>query len=125
MAEGWGKIYWGHEFNFFSAGTSKHGLNKRAIIVMKEAGVDISSHSSKNTEELANISFDYVVTVCDHAFENCPYFPFGKVVHCGFQDPPFLTKDMSNEEEILIVYRRVRDEIESVIKDLPRILGIK
>ena len=116
MAEGFARKYWGQEFNVYSAGTKKHGINKRAIKVMKEAGVDISSHFSKTTEELPLVKFDYVITVCDSAKENCPFFPGGKIVHVGFQDPPALTKDMTNEEEILGVYKRVRDEIESFIK---------
>jgi arsenate reductase len=93
-------------------------MNARAIKVMQEAGVDISSHFSKTVEELPKVTFDYVVTVCDHAHENCPYFPGGKVVHVGFQDPPALTKEMTNEEEILSVYRKVRDEIEIFIKEM-------
>lgn len=118
MAEGWAKMYWGHEFNIYSAGTKKHGMNETAIKVMKEAGVDISSHISKTTDELPNVNFNYVMTVCDNAKESCPFFPGGKVIHMGFQDPPALTKDMANEEEILAVYRRVRDEIHEVIKNL-------
>jgi arsenate reductase len=123
MAEGFGRKYWGNEFNVYSAGTKKHGMNERAIKVMKEAGVDISSHYSKTTGELPLVNFDYVITVCDSAKENCPYLPGGKVIHVGFQDPPFLTKDMKDEEEILAVYRRVRDEIEKSIKNLPTILN--
>jgi arsenate reductase len=118
MAEGWARKYWGHEFNVYSAGTKKHGMNARAVKVMQEAGVDISSHFSKTVEDLPNVTFDYVVTVCDHAHENCPYFPGGKIVHVGFHDPPALTKEMTNEEEILSVYRKVRDEIHVVIKNL-------
>lgn len=123
MAEGWARKYWGNEFNVYSAGTKKHGMNERAMKVMKEAGVDISAHYSKTVEELPKVTFDYVVTVCDHAHENCPYFPGGKVFHVGFQDPPALTKEMKDEEEILAVYRRVRDEIESFIKDLRSVVG--
>jgi arsenate reductase (thioredoxin) len=122
MAEGWARKYWGHEFNVYSAGTKKHGMNERAMKVMKEAGVDLSSHYSKTVEELPKVTFDYVVTVCDHAHESCPYFPGGKIVHVGFQDPPALTKEMSNEEEILGVYRRVRDEIETFVKDMKTVL---
>jgi arsenate reductase len=122
MAEGWAKKYWGNEFNVFSAGTKKHGMNERAMKVMKEAGVDISTHYSKTVDDLPKVAFDYVVTVCDHAFENCPYFPGGKIVHFGFQDPPALTKEMKDEEEILTVYRRVRDEIESFIKEMKKTL---
>ena len=118
MAEGFARKYWGHEFNVYSAGTKKHGMNERAMKVMKEAGVDISTHFSKTTEELPNVTFDYVVTVCDAAKESCPYFPGGKIIYVGFQDPPALTKAMSNEEEILTVYRRVRDEIEQFIKGM-------
>jgi arsenate reductase len=122
MAEGWARKFWGEEFEVFSAGTKKHGMNQRAIKVMEEAGVDISSHFSKTTEELPAVIFDYVVTVCDAAKENCPYFSGGKVVHVGFQDPPALTKEMTNEEDILAVYRRVRDEIEDFIKDMKTVL---
>lgn len=118
MAEGWARKFWGHEFNVYSAGTKKHGMNERAMKVMKEAGVEISSHYSKTIDELPKVTFDYVVTVCDHAHENCPYFPGGKIVHVGFQDPPALTREMKDEEEILTVYRRVRDEIHETIKNL-------
>ncbi len=125
MAEGFCRQYWGDAFNVYSAGTKKHGMNERAIKVMKEAGVDISSHFSKTTDELPEVTFDYVITVCDAAKESCPFFPGGKIIHVGFQDPPALTKDMKNEEDILVIYRRVRDEIEASIKNLPEILGAK
>ena len=124
MAEGFCRKQWGHLFNVYSAGTKKHGMNERAIKVMKEAGVDITSHFSKTVEELPKINFDFVITVCDSAKESCPYFPGGKIVHIGFQDPPALTKDMVDEEEILKIYRRVRDEIQEAIKELPKTLGI-
>jgi arsenate reductase len=122
MAEGWARKFWGEEFNVYSAGTKKHGMNERAMKVMNEAGVDISSHYSKTVDELPKVTFDYVVTVCDHAHENCPYFPGGKIVHVGFQDPPALTREMTNEEEILSIYRRVRDEIELFVKDMKTVL---
>ncbi len=118
MAEGFCRKYWSDIFNVYSAGTKKHGMNERAMKVMEELGVDISTHYSKTVDELPKITFDYVVTVCDAAKETCPFFPGGKIVHMGFQDPPALTKDMTNEEEILAVYRRVRDEIEAAIKKL-------
>jgi arsenate reductase (thioredoxin) len=123
MAEGWARKYWGNEFNVFSAGTKKHGMNERAVKVMREAGVDMSTHYSKTVEELPQVTFDYVVTVCGHANENCPYFPGSEIVHVGFDDPPALTKDMTNEEEILTVYRRVRDEIHESIKNLKDLLS--
>jgi arsenate reductase len=118
MAEGFARKYWGHEFEVYSAGTKKHGMNQRAMQVMSEAGVDLSSHYSKTTDELPKINFDFVITVCDSAKESCPFFPGGKIIHVPFQDPPALTKDMKDEEEILKVYRRVRDEIEDFIKSL-------
>ena len=123
MAEGFCRKYWGSEFHVYSAGTRKHGMNERAMKVMKEAGVDISSHFSKTVDELPKVIFDYVVTVCNHAHENCPYFPGGKVIHVGFQDPPAMTKEMTNEEEVLNIYRQVRNEIEAAIKRLPEMLG--
>lgn len=118
MAEGWCRKYWSDEFEVFSAGIKKHGMNERAIKVMKEAGVDISNHYSKTVDELPNVRFDYVVTVCDAAKEDCPYFPGGKFIHVSFQDPPALTKDMIDEEDILEVYRRVRDEIKVKLNNL-------
>lgn len=123
MAEGFCRKFWGQEFNVYSAGTKKHGMNERAIKVMKESGVDISSHFSKTVEDLPNVNFDFVITVCDSANESCPLFPGGKIIHVGFQDPPTLTKEMTNEEDILRIYRRVRDEIEASIKNLPKIIG--
>lgn len=120
MAEGWARALKGENYHFYSAGTKKHGLNPRAIQVMKEAGVDISNHSSKTTEEIKDVKMDVVFTVCSDAHENCPYFPGGKIVHAGFDDPPRLTADMKNEEEILAVYRRVRDEIKTFILELEK-----
>src|SRR5690606_22581968 len=101
----------------------KHGMNERAMKVMEEAGVDISTHWSKTVEELPRVKFDYVITVCDHAHENCPYFPGGKTIHMGFPDPPALTRAMKDEEELLSVYRRVRDEIKMSVERLPSVLG--
>ncbi len=122
MAEGFARKYWSQEFDVYSAGTKKHGMNVWAIKVMLEAGVDISTHFSKTVEELPPVTFDYVVTVCDNAKESCPYFPVGKIVHVGFQDPPALTREMTNEEEILSVYREVRNEIEVFVKDMKQVL---
>ncbi len=118
MAEGWGKSLLGDKFNFYSAGTTKHGLNHRAVKVMAEAGVDISNYESNITSELPESHMDFVFTVCSDAHENCPYFPGGEIIHTGFDDPPRLTKEMTNEEEILDVYRRVRDEIKKVVENL-------
>lgn len=118
MAEGWGKALKNDHFNFYSAGTKKQSLNPLAVAVMNEAGVDISSHESKVIDELPNITMDYVFTVCSDAHETCPFFPNGKIIHVGFDDPPRLTKDVNNEEEALAVYRRVRDEIKVMVSKI-------
>lgn len=123
MAEGWGKALKSEKFNFFSAGTKKHGLNPRAVQVMKEAGVDISAHSSNTTDELGEVEMDFVFTVCSDAHENCPYFPGGKIVHVGFDDPPRMTQDMGDEEEVITVYRRVRDEIKEMVFNIETYMG--
>lgn len=119
MAEGFAKFYFGDKINFYSAGTVKHGLNPRAVSVMKESGVDISGHYSKTVDDLKGIQFNFVYTVCDHANENCPYFPgSAKIIHVGFDDPPKLAQGLTDEEEILKHYRRVRDEIKNFILKL-------
>ncbi|MCP4915102.1 MAG: arsenate reductase ArsC [Oligoflexia bacterium] len=118
MAEGFGKALKGDKYNFYSAGTKKHGLNPRAIQVMKDAGVDITTHESNTTDELGDVKMDVVFTVCSDAHENCPFFPGGKIVHKGFDDPPRLTKDMQNEEEIIEIYSRVRDEIKEFVQNI-------
>ena len=122
MAEGFGKSLLGDKYNFYSAGTKKHGMNERAIKVMAEAGVDISTHESNTTDELPVSHMDFVFTVCSDAHENCPYFAGGKVIHTGFDDPPRLTAELTNEEEILDIFRRVRDEIKVVVSELDNYL---
>jgi arsenate reductase len=124
MAHGLGNHYQSNKFNFFSAGTKKHGMNPYAIKVMAEIGIDISSHESKTTDELPSESrMDFVFTVCSDAHENCPIFPEGKIIHFGFDDPPRLVKDLVGEKEILDVYRRVRDEIKNFIQNIDEHLG--
>ncbi|WP_027357711.1 arsenate reductase ArsC [Desulforegula conservatrix] len=123
MAEGWAKHLKGDVVESYSAGIETHGLNPNAVKVMAEAGVDISGHKSENVNDLLHIQFDYVVTVCGHANENCPFFPGkAKVVHVGFDDPPALAKAVEGEEEKLNCYRRVRDEIRAFVETLPEVL---
>lgn len=124
MAEGWARALKGDIIEPYSAGIKKHGLNSRAVMVMKEAGIDISSHKSKLVGELPTMEFDYVITLCGHANENCPFFP-GKVkrIHMGFDDPPQLAKGAKSLEEELVHYRRVRDEIREFIAGMPGNLG--
>lgn len=120
MAEGWCSHLKGDIFDAYSAGIETHGLNPNAVKVMAEAGVDISGHKSKLLTDLKDIAFDYVVTVCGHAHETCPFFPAkAKIVHVGFDDPPRMAKELTDDEEKLDCYRRVRDEIRDFIAELP------
>jgi arsenate reductase len=120
MAEGWARALKGDAIEAYSAGIETHGLNPLAVKVMAEAGVDISRQRSKRVDDLRGIDFDYVVTVCDHAHESCPLFPGKtKVVHVGFDDPPRLAQTAQTEEESLVHYRRVRDEIRALVEKLP------
>ena len=123
MAEGWAKALKGDRIEAFSAGIETHGLNPKAVKVMAEAGVDISGHVSKTVEDLGDIKFDYVVTVCGHAHETCPVFPGrATVIHKGYDDPPKLAEGAVNDEEALGHYRRVRDEIKTFVPTLPESL---
>ena len=120
MAEGWARCLKGDVIEAFSAGIETHGLNPNAVKVMAEAGVDISCQRSKHVDELKDVSFDYVITVCDHAHESCPLFSGKtKVMHVGFDDPPRLARKAKTEEEALAHYRRVRDEIRAFVEMLP------
>jgi len=120
MAEGWARHLKGDVIEAYSAGIETHGLNPNAVKVMAEAGVDISGHRSKHLDEVKDVPFEYVVTVCDHAHESCPVFPgTTKIVHVGFDDPPRLAKQAQTEEEALNAYRRVRDEIQAFVESLP------
>jgi arsenate reductase (thioredoxin) len=123
MAEGWARELKFHSIEPYSAGIETHGLNPDAVRVMAEAGVDIAGQRSKHVTELRDIAFDNVVTVCDHARENCPVF-FGKakVSHVGFDDPPRLAAGAATEKERLAPYRRVRDEIRKLVLTLPESL---
>ena len=120
MAEGWTRHLKKGEIEAHSAGIERHGMNPYAVRVMEEAGVDMSGKKSKTVDELPDLSFDVVVTLCGHASETCPFFAGPvKRVHQGFDDPPSLCAGMTNEEEILAVYRRVRDEIRVFVAGLP------
>lgn len=116
MAEGFARAL-RPDLKPWSAGLEKHGLNPLAVRVMAEAGVDISGQFSKTVDELPSREFDAVVTVCGHAGENCPFFP-GQVrrIHAGFDDPPALARQAKTEEEALVHYRRVRDEIREFVR---------
>jgi arsenate reductase (thioredoxin) len=123
MAEGWARQLKGDVLEVYSAGIEVHGMNQSAMKVMLEAGVDISSQYSKKVQDLKDIEFDYVITICGHAHETCPIFPGKeKVLHHGFDDPPRLAEGAKDEEEALAHYRRVRDEIKEYVSRLPAAL---
>ena len=121
MAEGLLKHICGDEFEIFSAGTKPSIVRPEAIKALKEVGIDISGNRSKSVEEFANREIDYILTVCDNAKENCPYFPAKtKVVHHGFFDPAEITGD---EETRVSAFRKVRDEIREYFeKDFVKII---
>jgi arsenate reductase (thioredoxin) len=122
MAEGWARHLRGDVIEPYSAGLEKHGLNPYAVRVMNEVGIDISKQRSKLIEELPVAAFDYVITLCGHAHETCPYFP-GRTVHQGFPDPPELAKSASPEEEVLQAYRMVCNQIREFVESLPESLA--
>ena len=102
----------------FSAGTAPHGMNPRAVQVMAEIGIDISANSSDHLDQYENQCFEYAITLCGDAAEKCPLIVGGaKRVHIGFDDPPRAT---GTDEEVMDVYRRVRDEIRTQLGDFFR-----
>lgn len=115
MAHGYLQHFAGTRAEVFSAGVETHGVNPRAIAVMKEDGVDISHHTSNNVDEYRDVVFDHVITVCDNAKERCPWFPTtAQKHHHNFTDPAKVT---GTEEEIMRAFRQVRDEIKAYSQD--------
>jgi len=115
IGEGWLRYYAGGDAKVYSAGIEAHGLNKFAVRVMADAMIDISDHSSKKVDELPDIEFDYVITVCDNAKEKCPYYP-GKttLIHKSFPDP---SQFKGTDKEIISKFEALRDEIEDFCFD--------
>jgi len=122
MGEGWVRHDLGDRVEVHSAGTRPSFVHPRAVQVMGEAGVDLSTHASKSVEALRTLPFDLVVTVCDAAREACPVFPGAKkTVHHAFEDPVHAGMG----DDALPVFRRVRDDIRAVLVPLvERELGI-
>lgn len=109
IAHGYLAHFGGNQVEVYSAGIETHGVNPRAIATMREDGIDILHHTSNNVNEYAQMEFDYVITVCDNAKENCPYFPAKvKMLHHNFPDP---AKAKGTEEEITAEFKRVRQMI--------------
>ncbi len=115
MAEGYLKHFAPDNVKIYSAGVETHGVNPRAIAIMKEDGIDISNHTSNNLDEYLDIQFEYILTVCDNAKERCPFFP-GKAerLHYNFFDP---SKVEGTEEEIHVAFTKTRNQIKEYCKD--------
>jgi arsenate reductase len=109
IAEGLLKSLYGEYYDVYSAGSDPTTVNPYAIKVLAEIGVDISKNRSKSLKEFDGLEFDYVVTVCGGSGEACPVFLGGKIyLHEPFEDPASVK---GNEEDIIIIFRRIRDEI--------------
>lgn len=115
IAHGYLQHFAGNRATIFSAGVEVHGANPRAIATMKEDGIDISNHTSNHVDEYADIKFDFVITVCDNALEQCPYFPTNaQKFHHNFPDP---AKAKGTEDEIRLEFERVREMIKSYTRE--------
>jgi len=111
IAEGYLRHFAGDKANIYSAGIEMHGVNPKAIEIMKRDGIDISGHTSNNVNEYLDIDFDFVITVCDNAKESCPYFPTRAVkLHKNFPDP---AKATGTTDEVMDQFRIVRDMIKT------------
>lgn len=109
MAHGYLEYFAKGKAKIYSAGVETHGVNPKAIYFMQEDGIDISGHTSNNILEYMDVKFDFVITVCDHAKEVCPYFPTNAIMlHHNFEDP---SKVKGTEEAIAASFRKVRNEI--------------
>lgn len=116
MAEGWLRFYHGNKLEVFSAGIEAHGINPYMKIVMESASINIDGHTSNEMKDYEHKHFDYVITVCEHAKANCPYFSNTKNrIHKAFEDPADAT---GTEQEKLLIYSRVRDQIQDFCRDL-------
>ena len=122
MAEGLLKHICQNEYEVFSAGTKPSIVRPEAIKVLQEIGIDISGNRSKSVDEFADLEIDYVLTVCDNALENCPYFPARtRRIHKSFEDPVSVEGD---EETRLSAFRAARDEIRTYLEKFNKeILG--
>jgi arsenate reductase len=118
IAHGYLNFLGNNQLEVYSAGIETHGVNPKAIQVMKEDGIDISHHTSNNVNEYANLEFDFVLTVCDNAKENCPYFPAKvKTFHHNFPDP---AKAIGTPDQVFEEFRKVRDMIRKYTSDFVR-----
>ena len=115
IAHGYFKLFSNNRANIFSAGIETHGLNKNAVETMKRDGVDISNHTSNLVSEYLDIKFDYIITVCDHANENCPYIPSKNAlrIHKNFTDPSKIVNSIDTNKD----FDLCRNEIKKFTQD--------
>ncbi len=116
MAHGYLKAFLGDRAVIYSAGIETHGLNPGAVAIMKEDDIDISSHTSNHVDEYSGVPWDYILTVCDHAQENCPYIPApnARRLHHNFFDP---SKVRGSEEERHRAFLKARNEIREYCRE--------
>ncbi|TAI47238.1 arsenate reductase ArsC [Flagellimonas allohymeniacidonis] len=116
MAHGYLNHYQDALAKVYSAGIETHGLNPGAVSIMKEDGIDISQHTSNHVDEYEGIEWDYIITVCDHAKENCPFIPAKNAerIHHNFSDP---SKVAGTQDEIYLAFRKTREEIKEFCYD--------
>ena len=124
MAEGLVRSLKGDQIEINSAGTEpKDRVHPLAVRAMKEIGIDISAHHPKHLNQFLNQQFDYVWTVCDEAHEACPVFPGkAKLIHVSFEDPPRLAANAKTDDQAMVHFRRVRDQIKEFVQRLPTAL---
>ncbi|QIL42171.1 arsenate reductase ArsC [Pedobacter sp. HDW13] len=115
LAEGYLKHFAQTKAKIYSAGIEVHGVNPKAVLIMAEDGIDISGQTSNNINEYVDVPFDYVITVCDHEKESCPYFPTQAIkLHHNFPDP---AKAIGTETEIMAEFKRTRDLVKVYMED--------
>jgi len=115
IAEAYLRHFTSGNINIYSAGIETHGVNLNAVKSLKTDGIDISHHTSNHIDEYQHINFDFIITVCDNAKENCPFFPSkAKMFHQNFPDP---AKATGTEKEIVNTFDEVRNLIKTYCQD--------
>lgn len=116
IADGYLKHFAQNKATIYSAGIETHGVNQKAIAIMKLDGIDIAHNTSNNVSEYLDIAFDFIITVCDHAHENCPHIPSknAKRIHKNFFDPSKIT---GSEEQIFNAFKKTRNQIKAFCEE--------
>lgn len=120
FAEAWARHLWGDRLEAHSAGLEMRGLDPIGVEVMREVGIDLSTHRCKLIDEFRDQRFDLVVTVCGHAELACPEFPGAQRFYCGFGNPQRLSAGEDDPERVRAIYRRVRDRVREFVAELPQ-----